>query len=118
MLIADVYKTAGGVVEGKDGDKNTNKDRDKGKSGFKPFGHYLKDNTIKIEKMDPLESLVFKIKVQFSYTERRIFYESLSKNPIDDNATTNVEFIDKAIKNQVGNEEILKTKKKVKWKIK
>ena len=44
-------------------------------------------------------------------TERRIFYESLSKNPIDDNATTNVEFIDKAIKNQVGNEEILKTKK-------
>merc|ERR1711862_65457 len=37
--------------------------------------------------------------------------ENLSKNPIDDNVTTNVEFIDEVIKNQIGNEEILKTKK-------
>ena len=72
-IIADEYKKAGGGVKDKDGAKKEDKS----------FGDYLKENTIKIEKMDPLESLVFKIKGQFSYTDYDKIKQILAKAGYD-----------------------------------
>lgn len=70
---------------------------------------YLQEKIVERNQKDRERNQKSKNQKQSTPSETK--KENLSKNPIDDNVSTNVEFIDEAIKNQIGNEEILKTKK-------